>query len=225
MNIQFAEEYLGAIYRLRASPDAPLPLRQLQHYLNHTLISIHEMVRKLEQANLIHYAPYHGVVLTDQGEQLASSLIRRHRIWEVFLLEKLEIPWDETHVIAGKLEHAAPEKVTEQLSSYLGNPEFCPHGQLIPPFESASHKNTSRVKHRSRTVPGKPLTGIPTGVEHKVVSISPEIVSYMCQFQSIGIKPGSTIQVVYQTDSGFKVMVNGENCDIGTDQARTIWVN
>jgi len=133
MNVEHAEEYLGAIYRLRASASTPLPLPRLQEYLNYTLISVHEMVRKLESQALASYEPYHGVRLTDAGEQIAASLVRRHRIWERFLADKLAIPTADTHAIAGQLEHAAPDLVTERLAALLGEPEFCPHGSTIPP--------------------------------------------------------------------------------------------
>jgi len=108
MNVEHAEEYLGAIYRLRESAGTPLPLPRLQEYLNYTLISVHEMVRKLESQALASYEPYHGVLLTGEGEQIAASLVRRHRIWERFLADKLDIPTEDTHAIAGQLEHAAP---------------------------------------------------------------------------------------------------------------------
>jgi DtxR family Mn-dependent transcriptional regulator len=133
MNVEHVEEYLGAIYRLRASASTPLPLPQLQAYLNYTLISVHEMVRKLENQALATYEPYHGVVLTGEGEQIAASLVRRHRIWERFLADKLAIPSEDTHAIAGQLEHAAPDLVTERLASLMGEPELCPHGSAIPP--------------------------------------------------------------------------------------------
>ena len=133
MNTNHVEEYLGAIYRLRENPDNPLPLPHLQDYLHYTLISIHEMVRKLEKEAYITYSPYHGVILTAKGEQVASALVRRHRIWERFLADTLAIPWDATHTLAGQLEHAAPELVTERLAQLMGDPESCPHGSHIPP--------------------------------------------------------------------------------------------
>jgi Mn-dependent DtxR family transcriptional regulator len=133
MNVEHMEEYLGAIYRLRENASVPLPLPRLQDYLNYTLISVHEMVRKLEGQALASYVPYRGVVLTGKGEQIAASLVRRHRIWERFLADKLAIPWEATHAIAGQLEHAAPDLVTERLAGLMGEPELCPHGSAIPP--------------------------------------------------------------------------------------------
>jgi DtxR family transcriptional regulator, Mn-dependent transcriptional regulator len=129
---QHAEEYLGAIFRLRKEPEDPLPLPRLQTYFGYSPISIHEMVQKLEEQGYIIYIPYRGVVLSQAGEQVAAALIRRHRIWERFLTDMLAIPADSVHQVAGELEHAAPELVTERLSLLLGQPEACPHGSLIP---------------------------------------------------------------------------------------------
>ena len=127
-----SEEYLGVIYRLRATPGQPLPLPRLREYLQYSPISIHEMVQKLEKQNLVKYSRYHGVTLTGAGERIATALVRRHRIWERFLMDQLNIPLDDVHEIAGRLEHAAPEDVTERLADFMGDPQHCPHGSQIP---------------------------------------------------------------------------------------------
>jgi DtxR family transcriptional regulator, Mn-dependent transcriptional regulator len=132
MNKDHVEEYLGAIYRLRANADLPLPLARLQEYLAHTSISIHEMVQKLEKNGFLLYTPYRGVVLTAAGESIAAALVRRHRIWERFLTDSLAISSTDAHKLAGELEHAVPELVTERLALFLGDPSQCPHGSPIP---------------------------------------------------------------------------------------------
>jgi DtxR family transcriptional regulator, Mn-dependent transcriptional regulator len=129
---QHAEEYLGAVFRLRKGPEYPLPLHHLQSYFGFSPISIHEMVQKLEEQGYIDYIPYRGVLLSPVGEQVAAALVRRHRIWERFLTDMLAIPADSVHQVADQLEHAAPELVTERLSLLLGQPDACPHGSLIP---------------------------------------------------------------------------------------------
>lgn len=90
------------------------------------------MNNRLKKENLITYYPYKGVQLTDIGIQIANKLIRKHRIWEVFLYEKLGFDWDEVHVEADRLEHASSEKVINALSELLGHPEYDPHGGIIP---------------------------------------------------------------------------------------------
>ena len=127
-----AEEYLGAIFRLRKGCEDPLPLTFLQTYFGFSPISIHEMVQKLEEKGYLVYIPYRGVLLSRAGEQVAAALVRRHRIWERFLTDMLAIPAENVHQVANQLEHAAPELVTERLSLLLGQPDACPHGSLIP---------------------------------------------------------------------------------------------
>ena len=132
MNVEHVEEYLGAIYRLREGAETPLPLPRLQAYLNVTLISVNEMVRKLERQALARYIPYHGVVLTGKGEQVAASLVRRHRIWERFLADQLSIPDEATHAIADQLEHASDPNLRHEprMSSVLGRDAAEPVEQL-----------------------------------------------------------------------------------------------
>jgi len=129
---QHAEEYLGAVFRLRKGPEDPLPLPRLKSYFGFSPISIHEMVLKLEEQGYMVYIPYRGVLLSQAGEQVAAALVRRHRIWERFLTDILAIPAENVHQVANQLEHAAPELVTERLSLLLGQPDACPHGSLIP---------------------------------------------------------------------------------------------
>ncbi len=132
MGQEHIEEYLGVIYRLREGANIPLPLARMQEHFNYSLISIHEMIQKLESQALVIYTPYHGVVLTRSGEKIATALVRRHRIWERFLADSLKVPEEIVHAVAGQLEHAAPELVTERLAELLGQPEECPHGSVIP---------------------------------------------------------------------------------------------
>lgn len=127
------EMYVGAIYRLRLTDGAEVPLPEIQKYFGFTLISVHEMVQKLQNTGYAQYERYRGVKLTPKGEQVAEALLRRHRIWERFLADELGIPAAEVHPIACSLEHAAPEIVTERLAERLGQPAACPHGALIPP--------------------------------------------------------------------------------------------
>jgi len=140
MSSQAVEMYIGGIFRLRKTPSDPVSLRQIQRYFRFSPISIHEMIIKLETQSLLTYQPYIGVLLTDDGEQLAASLIRRHRIWERFLVDTLAFLPEDVHSIADQLEHAAPEEVTNRLSEFLGNPESCPHGRLIPPIATTKIK-------------------------------------------------------------------------------------
>ena len=125
------EDYIKTIYNLNGS-DTIVSNKQLANSLAVSAASVTDMNNRLKKENLITYYPYKGVQLTDLGIQIANQLIRKHRIWEVFLFEKLGFDWDEVHVEADRLEHASSDKVIERLSNLLGNPEYDPHGGIIP---------------------------------------------------------------------------------------------
>ena len=166
------EEYLAAVHRLRTAPDAPVPLSLLGEHFGFSTVSIHEMVQKLVQREWVIYHPYRGVTLTESGQTLPSRLLRRHRLWERFLTDVLHVPWDEAHEVAGDLEHAAPESVTERLASLLGDPNFCPHGEPIPPVE--------------RTCADQPLTRLSEGAVGHVTRIAPESARLLRDVQDWG---------------------------------------
>ena len=125
------EDYIKTIYSLNGAKDI-VSNKQLAHSLSVSAASVTDMNNRLKKEHLITYYPYKGVQLTDIGIQIANKLIRKHRIWEVFLYEKLGFDWDEVHVEADRLEHASSEKVINALSELLGHPEYDPHGGIIP---------------------------------------------------------------------------------------------
>lgn len=90
------------------------------------------MMKKLKAKRLLHYQPYQGFRLSSEGKKVALDIIRRHRLWEYFLAEKLKFKWDEVHVVAEDLEHVSSKKLVDKLDEYLGYPKFDPHGDPIP---------------------------------------------------------------------------------------------
>jgi DtxR family Mn-dependent transcriptional regulator len=94
--------------------------------------SVSDMLKKLASKKLISYEKYYGVKLTKSGETIALSLVRKHRLWEVFLTQKLNFAWDEVHDIAEQLEHIKSDDLINRLEKYLGNPKYDPHGDPIP---------------------------------------------------------------------------------------------
>jgi DtxR family Mn-dependent transcriptional regulator len=132
MEISLTEEnYLKAIYKLQAE-NAEVTTNQLSSHLNCKAASVTDMLRKLALKKLIKYQKYQGVSLISKGEKIAISVIRKHRLWEVFLTEKLNFTWDEVHEIAEQLEHIQSDKLIERLDIFLGRPKADPHGDLIP---------------------------------------------------------------------------------------------
>ena len=126
------ENYLKTIYHLTNSIDSEVSTNAIAEKMETKASSVTDMLKKLADKGLIHYKKYQGVSLTDSGKLAAKMIVRKHRIWEVFLLEKLQFPWDEVHDIAEQLEHIKSEKLINKLDDFLGNPTEDPHGDPIP---------------------------------------------------------------------------------------------
>ncbi len=127
------EDYLKLIYELdKTSQDPYIKTSYLAERFGYTLQSVNEMVKRLSQKDLLSFEPYKGVRLKDKGKNEALRMIRAHRLWEVFLSQKLGMGWEELHEEAEKLEHATSLNVLEKLYSFLDEPEHCIHGNPIP---------------------------------------------------------------------------------------------
>lgn len=130
--ITFTEEnYLKAIYHLSLQSES-VSTNQIAASLNTKAASVTDMLKKLADKELINYAKYQGVTLTDEGERIALSIVRKHRLWEYFLVEKLNFKWDEVHDVAEELEHISSKELIDRLDDFMGNPKYDPHGDPIP---------------------------------------------------------------------------------------------
>lgn len=123
--------YLVTIARLRVDA-GPVPLSQLAEALSVSLVSVNEMCHRLQDLGLVVYRPYQGASLTPEGEGQAHHILRRHRLWEVFLVEKLGFDYDQAHEAACQLEHATPNPLADRLDAFLGYPSVNPKGEPIP---------------------------------------------------------------------------------------------
>jgi len=126
------ENYLKTIYYLATRQVGEVSTNALAEMTATKAASVTDMLRRLADKQLIHYKKYQGVRLTEEGERLALEVIRRHRLWEVFLVEKLGFGWDAVHEIAEELEHIRSAELVTRLDTYLGCPQFDPHGDPIP---------------------------------------------------------------------------------------------
>jgi len=129
---QAEENYLKNIYSLQNEVDNSISTNLLAEKMNTKPSSVTDMVKKLAMKNLVDYKKYQGVSLTDKGEKTALKVIRKHRLWEYFLVEKLQYNWEEVHEIAEQLEHIKSESLVNNLESFLHFPKFDPHGDPIP---------------------------------------------------------------------------------------------
>ncbi|GAB2763054.1 metal-dependent transcriptional regulator [Salinimicrobium soli] len=126
------ENYLKAIFHLEKKYSGGVSTNALAEEMETKASSVTDMVKKLSDKKLVKYRKYQGVTLSEQGRETAIEVIRKHRLWEVFLVEKLNFSWDEVHDIAEQLEHIKSEKLTEELDNFLGHPKRDPHGDPIP---------------------------------------------------------------------------------------------
>jgi len=131
-NFSFTEEnYIKTIYHLQRA-DALVTTNELASTIKTKAASVTDMLKKLKTKKLLHYKPYQGFTLSDEGKKVALEIIRKHRLWEYFLVNKLQFGWDEVHDIAEQLEHINSPALIKKLDAYLDFPRFDPHGDPIP---------------------------------------------------------------------------------------------
>jgi len=129
------ENYLKAIFHISATTPKGISTNSIAKKLDTKASSVTDMIKKLADKDCVIYVKYQGVTLTEKGRKIAAGVIRKHRLWELFLVEKLNFNWDEVHEVAEQLEHIKSEKLVDQLNSFLGNPKRDPHGDPIPDKE------------------------------------------------------------------------------------------
>ena len=125
------ENYIKAIFHLQRQ-DGTVTTNELANELKTKPASVTDMMKKLKVKKLLHYQPYQGFRLSNDGNKVALGIIRRHRLWEYFLAEKLKFSWDEVHEVAEHLEHVSSKKLIDKLDEFLGFPRVDPHGDPIP---------------------------------------------------------------------------------------------
>ena len=131
MNTLAEENYLKSIYHLSLNSES-VSTNQLAARLNTSAASVTDMLKKLADKQLINYARYQGVSLTPEGQKIALHIVRKHRLWEYFLVEKLDFKWDEVHEMAEELEHISSTELIDRLDQFMGHPKYDPHGDPIP---------------------------------------------------------------------------------------------
>ena len=199
MATQTEENYIKAIYKITEKNQGTANTNAIAAHLKTTPASVTDMIKKLSQKEYFLYQKYRGVQLTNKGIKLATDLIRKHRLWEVFLVDKLGFSWEEVHDIAEELEHIDSQELINRLDQYLGKPKFDPHGDPIP---NADGKFTLR-NQVSLTFLEKEQTGIVIGVkEHDT-----PFLKYLNEL-SIGLGTSLTVEKKIEFDHSMSVKVN-----------------
>ena len=212
----FSEEnYLKTIYHLTTISDTEVSTNAIAEKMETKASSVTDMIRKLAEKNLVNYKKYQGVSLTEKGKLIAKMIVRKHRLWEVFLVEKLDFPWDEVHDIAEQLEHIKSEQLIKKLDDFLGNPTEDPHGDPIPDAKGKMVKTDKQLLSDLAVN----QTGICVGVKDS----SSEFLKYLDK-QEIAL--GSKIEIISKEpfDSSTKIKLDAKELTISHKIATNLYV-
>ena len=212
----FSEEnYLKAIYHLTSSNDTEVSTNGIAEMMETKASSVTDMLKKLAEKDLVNYKKYQGVSLTENGKSAAKMIVRKHRLWEVFLVEKLNFSWDEVHDIAEQLEHIKSEQLINRLDDFLGNPTEDPHGDPIP------DANGRIVKIEKQLL--SELTENQIGVCVGVKDTSSDFLKYLDK-QEIAL--GSKIEFLSKEsfDLSVKIKVDSKELSISNKIASNLFV-
>ena len=208
MNTSFTEEnYLKTIFKLSEQTSGNVSTNAIADALQTKASSVTDMIKKLGEKNLLDHTRYQGVSLTEKGREKALGIVRRHRLWEVFLVKNLEIGWEEVHDIAEQLEHTNSEKLYEQLDKFLNFPRYDPHGDPIPDKEGKMQE-ASEISISDLTA-GEEVT------VQGIVDHQPDFLQFLDQ---INLIPGAKLKVIkklefdgsvnIETNKGNEVMIS-----------------
>ncbi len=179
------ENYLKAIYRLSLNKKQKISPTAISEEMGVSAASVIDMIKKLSEKKLISYDKVKGAKLLDRGQKEAVAIIRNHRLWEVFLLEKLNYSWDEIHDIAEQLEHVKHPELADRLDAFLGHPEYDPHGDPIP-------KSNGEIPNTVKTL----LSEIEIGKSCRVVAVKDTSSAFLQYLEQLSISIGTKIKIV-----------------------------
>lgn len=192
------ENYIKSIFHLSEDGDENISTNDIARSVNATAASVTDMLKKLKKKKIITYEKYQGVRLTKEGETIGKYIVRKHRLWEVFLVEKLGYSWDKIHDIAEQLEHIRSEEMIDKLDRFLGFPKFDPHGDPIPDASG----NIKPVKQIL-------LSKMKVGEKGKVVGVKDSSSKLLQYLDSLEIHLGTSIEIseVVEFDNSFVVQL------------------
>jgi DtxR family Mn-dependent transcriptional regulator len=216
MKLSITEEnYLKAIYKLSEKSNQSVSTNYISREMKTSAASVTDMLKRLADKKLLKYAKYKGASLTVLGSKISTTLIRKHRLWEVFLVDKLHFKWDEVHEIAEQLEHINSDPLIDRLDSFLNFPKFDPHGDPIP---SADGKFTLRNQQL--------LTEIQLNKPAVVVGVKEHSVFFLRHLDDLRINLGQELEIIekFDYDDSLKIKVGEDIQMISAKVARNIYV-
>jgi DtxR family Mn-dependent transcriptional regulator len=209
------ENYLKIIYHLSVISN-PVQTNAIAERIQTKAASVTDMLKKLSEKELVDYVKYQGVTLTEKGKLAAINIVRKHRLWEVFLVEKLNFKWDEVHDVAEELEHIKSTLLVERLDEFLDFPKVDPHGDPIPDqygnFADLSFVKLSKLKINEK--------GTITGVsEHST--------PFLKHLEKLGLTLGKKIEVteIIDFDGSVELFIDGHQINISREVAKHVLIS
>ncbi|WP_299618152.1 metal-dependent transcriptional regulator [uncultured Tenacibaculum sp.] len=212
---QSEENYIKTVYHLSIDFDGGISTNAIAKALETKASSVTDMVKKLSEKEVVIYKKYQGVTLTDFGKKVAASIIRKHRLWEVFLVDKLNFSWDEVHEVAEQLEHIKSPKLISELDAFLGYPKQDPHGDPIPDAEGNIHQINKKL-----------LSLLSVGEEGVCVGVDDTSSEFLKFLDKQGIGLGNRIKIVEiePFDGSFVIEVNEKVLTISNKIASNLYI-
>ena len=209
------ENYLKAILAISINKDERVSTNEIADEIGTSAASVSDMLKKLQEKKLIDYEKYKGVELSKKGSILATSITRRHRLWETFLVNKLDFNWAEVHDLAEELEHIKSTQLVDRLDAYLNYPNFDPHGEPIP-SKDGKIPTTNTI----------PLNALKAGTKGKVMGVTIDEKSFLDYLTKLNISIGTKIELIEKItfDKSLSIKIENTNQHISCDVAKYLLI-
>jgi DtxR family Mn-dependent transcriptional regulator len=206
------ENYLKIIYHL-AEKTGNVQTNAIAEQMQTKPASVTDMIKKLAEKGFVDYIKYQGVTLTEKGKNAAIEIVRKHRLWEVFLVDKLNFKWDEVHDVAEELEHIKSTALIERLDEFLGFPKSDPHGDPIPD-KNGRFAVTQFIK----------LIDLKVGDQGTITGVSQHSSAFLKHLEKLGLTLGKQIEIsdVTDFDGSVEILIAGKQINISREVAKHI---
>lgn len=209
------ENYLKAIYHLGKFGSISVSTNAIAEQMQTKASSVTDMIKKLAEKHLVDYQKYQGASLTEKGRLTAASVVRKHRLWEVFLVEVLNFKWDEVHEVAEQLEHIKSEKLINQLDAFLNHPTHDPHGDPIPDKNGNIKKTDKQL-----------LADLNVGDECLCVGVKDSSKEFLNYLDKNGIALGTHFRILSKEDfdESMTISLNTSTINISKTVSNNLFV-
>ena len=214
--ITLAEEnYLKAILSISLNEDGKVSTNAIANEIGTSPASVSDMLKKLQDKKLIKYEKYKGVELSKSGHSKAINVLRKHRLWETFLVNKLAFSWGEVHDVAEQLEHIKSKELVDKLDAFLNHPKFDPHGEPIP-------NKDGEIPSRNTI----PLNELQEGVKGNVMGVTLDEKAFLDYLTKLNVSIGTEIELLetIRFDQSLSIKVEKQTQHISSDVAKHLLI-